>query len=229
MQEKNTIIIGHRGCPHCEPENTLKSFKKAIDDGAEMIELDVRTTKDKQLIVMHDSNLLRTTGIDKQIKSMTLKDIRKHTTQGETIPTLKETIEFLKGKCMMNIESKDASAAESIIKIINKTKTIEDVILASRSWRFLMKVKITNPFIKTSWIFSRPRVAYILRAKLMGVYSLQPHITFATRRMIKRAQKNNLKVFVWWNAYPIWEVNMKRINSLKPDGIITHDTSMKLK
>ena len=54
-------VIGHRGAAGYEPENTIRSFKKAIAFGVDTIELDVRLTKDKKLIVLHDQELDRTT------------------------------------------------------------------------------------------------------------------------------------------------------------------------
>lgn len=225
--EYSPLIIGHRGCPHSEPENTLRSFKRALDHGADMIELDVHLTKDDKLIIMHDGNLARTTGIDKEIRKMTLAEIRSHTAEGETIPTLKETLEFLKGKCMVNIESKNKKTAPFIVDLVKRLDMVDDVILASRSWAFLSTVKLMNPFIRTAWVFERPSLGYILRAKLLGAYALQPHINVTTKRMVQRAHKHNLKVFVWWSAYPLWRINIKKLKKIKADGVITHNTALK--
>lgn len=228
MEIKKPMIIGHRGAPFFEPENTLKSFKKALDHGVEMIELDVHLTKDKQLIVMHDPTLTKMTGVDKEIRKLTLAEIKKFSVHGEAIPTLEETIDFLKGKCMINIESKVKDAAKPIVDIIKQKGILDEVIVASRIHSFLKRVKRMNPWIKTSWIFEKPTFTYILRAKLLGVYSLQPHLNITTRRLVDRARKHNLKVFVWWGAYPLWKVNVERIKRLNPDGIITHDPSINL-
>ena len=224
---KKTLVIGHRGAPHHGPENTLKSFTKALEHGADMIELDVHLTKDKQLIVMHDSNLSRMTGVDKEIRKLTLDEIKNiKIEEAEDIPTLEEALDMLKGRCIVNIESKVRAAAGPIVELVKKKGMVDDVIIASRSYTFLRKVKELQPFIRTSWVFEKPSVGYILRAKLLGLYSLQPHIHVTTSRMIRKAHNNNLKVFVWWHAYPLWKVNIKKLRRLNPDGIITHDPSM---
>jgi glycerophosphoryl diester phosphodiesterase len=220
---KKPMIIGHRGYPSRYPENTLKSFNTALEHGAEMIELDVHLTKDNHLIVMHDSDLSRMTGVDKEVRKLTLAEIKKLKIEGEEIPTLEEAIDFLKGKCIINIESKVKEAAIPIVEMIKKKDVVEDVIVASRISSFLKTIKHAHPFIRTSWVFERPSLIYILWAKILGVYSLQPHISIATARMVRRAHKNNLKVFVWWHAYPLWRVNINKIKRIQPDGIITHD------
>jgi len=225
---RKTLVIGHRGAPYHGPENTLKSFGKALDHGVDMIELDVHMTKDRHLVVMHDTNLARMTGLDQEIKSLTLSEIKKFKAKGEDIPTLEEALDFLKGKCMINIESKVKDAAKPIIDMVKKKNLDDDVILASRSFEFLKAVKNLHPFIKTSWVFESPSLMYILRAKMMGLYSLQPHINVTTSRMVRRAHKYNLKVFVWWNAYPLWRVNINKIRRIQPDGVITHDPRIKV-
>ena len=226
---KKTLIIGHRGAPHHAPENTLKSFKKALQHGVDMIELDVHLTKDKKLIVMHDPDLSRMCDIDKEIKKHTLEEIKKITIHGESIPTLEETIDLLKGKCMINIESKVRKSAVPIVRMIEKKGIIDDTVVASSSYFFLKKIKDTNPFIRTSWVMRNPSIFYILRARLLGLYAFQPHINVVTKRLVKRAHKHNLKVFVWWRIRPMFKINIKKLKKLNPDGIITNDATKEIK
>ena len=63
---KKPIVFGHRGSPTYKTENTIDSFKKALDQKVDGLELDVRTTKDKKVVIFHDSNLLRLAGIKKK-------------------------------------------------------------------------------------------------------------------------------------------------------------------
>jgi len=106
------LKIGHRGASGHEPENTMISFNRAIELGADMVELDVHLSKDNQLIVIHDETLDRTTTGQGKIKGKTLAEIKKLRTKkkNQPIPTLPEVINELKGKVKMNVEIKDRTS-----------------------------------------------------------------------------------------------------------------------
>lgn len=94
---KNKIIVaGHRGDPAHAAENTLKSFKSAIDLGADMIETDIHSTKDGHLVLMHDADVSRTTDGSGLIADMTLGEIKKLHAGKERlpVPTLRELFEL---------------------------------------------------------------------------------------------------------------------------------------
>jgi glycerophosphoryl diester phosphodiesterase len=93
------LRIGHRGARAYAPENTLTSFKKALEIGVDAIELDVRKTKDNQLVVIHDADVKRTTDGEGLVNELTLKEIEGFDAgSGEKIPTLEETLDFLDKK-----------------------------------------------------------------------------------------------------------------------------------
>jgi glycerophosphoryl diester phosphodiesterase len=99
-------IIGHRGSCADRPENTLASYRRAIDSGATMMEMDVRSTKDKHIISLHDADLKRTTNGKGLARDFTLEEIRKLDAgawfnakyKDERVPTMKEILELGKGK-----------------------------------------------------------------------------------------------------------------------------------
>lgn len=88
------IIIGHRGAAGIEPENTIPSIEAAVKEGVDMIEFDIQATKDGQLVVFHDDNLLRLAGSTAKICDLTLKKINLTATHsGHPIPQLHEALE----------------------------------------------------------------------------------------------------------------------------------------
>ena len=89
------LRIGHRGARAYAPENTLASFKKALEIGVDAVELDVRKTKDNQIVVIHDADVKRTTNGEGLVSELTLKEIKNLSADGEKIPTLEETLDFL--------------------------------------------------------------------------------------------------------------------------------------
>lgn len=76
FMDSNFLKVGHRGARAYEIENTIDSFKRAIELGANAIELDVRMSKDKRLVICHDDNLKRVFGIDARIDSTTLDELK---------------------------------------------------------------------------------------------------------------------------------------------------------
>ena len=71
------IIIGHRGASGLEPENTIRSFKKAEELGVDMIEMDVRQSKDGELVVIHDRTLKRLFGVRKAVADLTVSELQE--------------------------------------------------------------------------------------------------------------------------------------------------------
>jgi len=107
-------FIAHRGAPLIAPENTLASINKAIELNATCVEIDVHQTKDCGLVVIHDSDLMRTTGETGQVKDYTIKQLMEMDNgswfdpsfNNERIPELSAVVEITKGKCDLLIEIK---------------------------------------------------------------------------------------------------------------------------
>src|SRR5687768_15817821 len=99
------VVIGHRGAMGYEPENTLRSIKRAIDSGVDMIEFDVQLLKDGTLILMHDNTLERTTDGFGFVADKTYKDIASlNAGRGEKIPTLQQVLDVIDRKVPVVVE-----------------------------------------------------------------------------------------------------------------------------
>ena len=109
---ESIMKIGHRGAPLLAYENTLSSFKKAIEAGVDGIELDVQQSSDGKLVVFHDWDLSNLTGSDKKIESLSSMDISNITFPNESenkyIPFFSEVVEILPKECLLIIEIKSA-------------------------------------------------------------------------------------------------------------------------
>lgn len=93
------LKIGHRGARAYEPENTLRSYKKAIELGVDAVELDVRKTKDNEIVVIHDPDVDKTTDGKGLFSELTLNEIKHlNTEKGEKIPALEEALDFIDKK-----------------------------------------------------------------------------------------------------------------------------------
>lgn len=106
------LLLAHRGASAHAPENTLAAFRLALEQGADGVELDAKLTADGRVIVIHDPNTLRTTGVPAEIKEKSLADLRALDAgsffaaefAGELIPTLEEVFAEFGGRCLIDIE-----------------------------------------------------------------------------------------------------------------------------
>ncbi|MDN3654534.1 glycerophosphodiester phosphodiesterase family protein [Ferruginibacter paludis] len=122
-----TIVIAHRGDHTKAPENTLAAYQNTIEDGADFVEIDLRTTKDSQLVIMHNATIDHMTARQGEIKNFTLDSLRKikvreplHPEWGvHTIPTFKEVLQLCKGKINIYLDFKEASVAQAYQEIID--------------------------------------------------------------------------------------------------------------
>ena len=123
-EKKIMLIIAHRGASSEAPENTLIAFSKAVEIGADYIEFDIRLTKDKEIIIMHDENTKRTTGYDGLIKDMTLSELKKLNCGNEAIdaeiPTLEEIINLKRGNTKLQIEICSLGLIEPLYSLLKK-------------------------------------------------------------------------------------------------------------
>ena len=126
------LVIAHRGASAYQPENTLAAFALAIEQGAQMIELDLHRSSDNQVVVIHDETLDHTTNLTGRVDQMTLAEIKPADAgNGERVPTLDETLDLTIGKLRLYLEIKDAKAAAETLRIIRARRCQDDVMLAS--------------------------------------------------------------------------------------------------
>ncbi|ASZ14725.1 glycerophosphodiester phosphodiesterase family protein [Chitinophaga pendula] len=131
---KVIMIASHRGAHLEAPENSIAAFKKAIEIGIDIIELDVRCTKDGVPVVMHDKSVDRTTSGKGLVHNMTLAQIKqlrlKHngTVTEEKVPTLEEALTLAKGKIMIDLDIKSTDCPEALINTVNKTGMVSQCL-----------------------------------------------------------------------------------------------------
>lgn len=189
------LKVGHRGARAYETENTIDSFRKAIELGANAIELDVRMTKDKILVLCHDDNLKRVFGVDIRIGEATLKEL-KTLTEGK-ITTLDEALGFIDKKVeKILIELKEPGCEKKVINEIIKQKLLERAVIISFHEETLLKVRELNRDIETGLIYARHKNPIATALSLKAQY-LIPLYRFIHTKNVEDAHKKNLKVIVW--------------------------------
>jgi glycerophosphoryl diester phosphodiesterase len=149
------LRIGHRGAKAYSPENTLASFRKALEIGVDAVELDVRKTKDNHLVVIHDADIKRTTNREGSVNELTIKEIKDVSTeQGEKIPTLQEALDFLDKKVKVFVELKETGIEEQVLSIVHKKVLEKNVVITSFLEDALRKVRELDREIETGLIYA---------------------------------------------------------------------------
>ena len=219
--------LAHRGASTEAPENTMAAFQKAIDDMADYIELDVQLTNNGEVIVMHDSNAYRTTGVDANIVNMTYKEVKtldagswfSDEYVGENVPSLKEVLELTQGKIKLNIELKPAdngtALAKNTVRLIEKYNMVNDCVITSFSESALKAVKTYNQEIKVGYILS---AAYGDFYDMKNVDFFSVNAAFLSKRTIDAIHNSGKRVYAWTVNN---KESIKNLTNKGVDGIIT--------
>jgi len=215
------LTIGHRGAAGHEPENTLRSIRKALELGAGAVEFDVHCL-DGRLVVFHDSTLERTTNGRGALVHMPFNRLRElDAGKGERIPTLEEVIDMVDRRAILHIELKGRGTARPVGEII-------DHYVSKRGWRyddFLVSsfhhdelAQLAGRSIPLGLLFSNSPARFASLAKKLGAYSIHCKAAYATPALLKQAHECGLKVFV----YTVNDSGtIARLRDLGVDGVFT--------
>ena len=217
-------IIAHRGASALEPENTLKSFIKAIKLGVDMVECDVRTTSDGQLVVLHDPNLDRTTDGRGPLKNKTLSELSQlDAGDGERIPTLREALDTVRGKVGVVIEVKDPGSEEKILNLVKEEKMTTDVIIASFYHKVSLKLKYLDSEISTGIIFACQPVNSVSMALDAQADIMFPQYQYLSKLMVDEAHNHGIKVVAGVIDDP---GRVAKVISWGVDALVTNDPTI---
>jgi len=193
---KILLKIGHRGASAYEPENTLSSFRRAIELGVDAVELDVRKTKDNEIVVIHNADVNKTTDGSGSVNELTLEEIKKFVTEkGEQIPTLEEVLDAVGKRVKILVELKETGIEEKVLDLIRQKGLIENVIIISFHEEALRKVRELND-VATGLIYVRHKNPIQAALDLKAEYLL-PLYRFTHSANVRKAHENGLKVIVW--------------------------------
>ena len=216
---KPFAVIGHRGAKGECAENTLPCLEYAIKAGADIVEVDVRETKDGNLIILHDDTFKRVANLDLSPKGLTLEEIRKtvRVFGKYEVPTLGEVLESVKNRAGLFVEIKEPPTVEKVVKLLEEKRAIETSAVISFYSEALKRVKELNPNLATGFIYLKPQDA-IITAKRIGADFILPYYPLATPKAVAFAHRLKLKVVPWVVND---DKTLERVLKGKPDGIAT--------
>ena len=217
------VIIGHRGAAGLKPENTLESFAAGVAAGADMLEFDVRLTKDNIPVVMHDSHLIRTHQKVATVRSLTFDDLVLKTKKSKH-PALKlETVlQQFGGMIMFNIELKDKGLAEIIVPLIeNNMKYIgdwESIVISSFHVRELKHVRTLSTDAQLALLQYMNPLKFVAFERQLRLSAVGFHRLHVNRLAVEIAKRLNIFTYVYTVNRP--EAAL-RFEQLGIDGLVT--------
>ena len=218
------VNIAHRGgISDGYPENTLAAFQRAMAVGADVIELDLRGTKDGRLVILHDETLDRTTDGTGLVTDFTLEELKKLKAGGnEQIPTYEEVLQLVANtgtKLLLDIKNSPLLDKWEIVRLTEKYQAESDVIFGVRNIDGFAAFRKLNPEIRTLGFITTPFEIEKFAEAGVDIIRLWSWWLFLYPDLIKEARQ--LQKPVWVTAGGASRQDLERLISLGVDGIIT--------
>ncbi len=221
---KDFIKIGHRGAKGYIAENTIESFKRAIEIGVDAIEIDVQLCKTGELIVFHDNRVDRLSNGSGMVCELDFDYLSSlDVGNGSIIPTLEETLDFIDNRLLINIELKGMGTSKATYDIVdfyirNRNWDKGNFLISSFNHIELKAYKKLDSEMKIGVLLSCIPTDYALIAEKMGAYSINLSIEFISQEFIDDAHKRGLLVLV----YTVNSTDdILRLKSMGVDGIFS--------
>lgn len=244
------LIIGHRGASALAPENTLVAFERALADGADGVEFDVRLARDRVPVVIHDATLRRTLLRDGLVADLTSSELQRasaglwfihkhpdtadHEFARAYVPTLDETLQlvgprsaavYIEMKC--EAPSEYAALAASVVAHVRSHGLVERAVVKCFAHDAIREVKRLAPEVRTAALFdrtlSRPHITrrkIIALAAACGADEISLHRSLARPTVVEAALRHGFAVVTWTVDDPGW---LTRARGWGLRAVITND------
>ncbi|MBS7249260.1 MAG: glycerophosphodiester phosphodiesterase [Candidatus Freyarchaeota archaeon] len=217
---KKPLIIAHRGASFYEPENTLRAVKRALEFGVDGVEIDVRSTIEGNIVVIHDETVERTTNGGGRVRDMSLVELRSlDAGKGEKIPLLEEVLELVGNKAMLIIELKTGGIEERVLSIVEKYNALDRVMFSSFIHGSVKRVKELNSRVKTGVIIRSSPInpsVLALDARAENICAFYKYVSW---EMVQNVHGHGLNIFAW----TVDDANTaENLIMLGVDGIVTN-------
>lgn len=200
-----------------EPENTLRSFVAAQHAGLDVIELDLHLSKDGALVVMHDTDVDRTTDGTGPIAEKTLAELRAlDAGRGERVPVFEEVLEAVRAP--LQAEIKDVAAARALAEVMLKRDLVARVEVSSFHDEAVAEITRLVPGVRTALIGSRYGTDIVDRAVEAGAATVCLNIRRLTLEVVEQARKAGLRIIGW---VVNTQDHLRLVRALQLDGATT--------
>jgi glycerophosphoryl diester phosphodiesterase len=217
-----TQVIAHRGASARHPENTIAAFRAAKQEGADMVELDVRATADGRLAVHHDAHLAD----GRPIAALAAGDLPPR------VPLLAQALDACAGM-RVNVEIKsnpdepgfdpERRLAGYVVALARQRDALADLLVSSFDWDMIASVRARETDLPTAYLVARPADDLVARVAAAGHRALHPWFGFVTHDLIRRCHDAGLAVNCWTCDDP---ERMVELAGWGVDGICTNDPAL---
>jgi glycerophosphoryl diester phosphodiesterase len=221
-------IVGHRGAPVEEPENTLRSFRRALELGVAAVELDVQLTSDGRLAVIHDETLDRTTSGHGPVKDFTLAELKElDAGKGESIPALEEALELARGKAHLLVEMKQPEAAPALLEFFRKQQAFDRAHIISFWHPALRVLKEAEAQLHLGALMVGCPADPVGLARAARADTLVLNYRYVNRDLVDAAHRRGIEVIAWNIDGPgilpaYLDLNLDAVCTYRPREIINY-------
>jgi glycerophosphoryl diester phosphodiesterase len=225
------LVVAHRGAAGAAPENTLASVRRALEDGADWVEIDVQETRDGEVVVVHDSDFMKLAGNPLKVWEGDLAQVRALDVGSwfdarfgdERVPTLEEVLDMVRGRARLVIELKyyghDEQLERRVVELVEAAGMADQVAIMSLKLPGVLKLRELRP----DWTIG------LLSATAVGDLSRTPvdflavNAGMASGGFIRRAHAAGKQVFVWTINDAL---SLSKWMSAGVDGVITDEPAL---
>jgi glycerophosphoryl diester phosphodiesterase len=208
---RGPLVLGHRGASADAPENTLAAFRLALDQGADGVELDVWRCASGEVVVVHDEDTARVSGVALRVPQASVAELRAldvgawkgEAFRGERMPLLSDVLEALPG-AVVNVELKSRSGdlrlARGAAEVVARADAARRVLVSSFDWRLVVAFRIAAPHVPVGLLFDgeRPwRFPLAAAIRLLGPSAVHPERRLVTAARMRAWTGRGLAVNVW--------------------------------
>jgi glycerophosphoryl diester phosphodiesterase len=197
------LVIGHRGAMGYCPENTLLSFQRAVDLGADWVELDVHRSRDGVLVVIHDETLERTTNGTGWVADHTLAELQRlDAGQGQRIPTLDDVLDWARQHGVgVDIEVKNAPP-EAVIDAVRRAGLLDKVLISSFDHPLVQRTGRLEPRLPVGLLYAHRAIDPVQMAHAAGASMLLPQWPYVVAEDVEAIHAAGLQVGTWATSDP---------------------------
>ena len=223
--QESILNIGHRGAKGHIAENTIASIHKAIELGADGIEIDVFLCKSGEIVLFHDKTLEKLTNGEGNIEDKNLDELRKLKVLNSqhSIPTLEEVLKSIDKDVFLNIELKGRNTAQGSLDLIRKyirrnKIELNNILFSSFNWEELKDLRSLSDKVQLALITEQDPLLAIDYALKLKAVAINPNYKDLNEQIISKINKKGLKIYTWTvNS----KIQIDRLKALNVNGIIT--------
>jgi glycerophosphoryl diester phosphodiesterase len=211
------MAIAHRGDPVARRENTIAAFESAVRAGADMVELDLRRTKDGEIVVVHDASLTRLWGVDRAVAEMDLAEVRLIGETGLGIPALREVVEHLSIPLMVDFTGEEV--VEGAVRAVREARAMDRSMFVTGNVPALRVLRSIAPEARIGVTWNDPEPPPLRLLDQLGAEWWNPAFHLVTAERVALLHSLGRRVSTWTVDDP---TDMARMLTAGVDAIVTN-------